>query len=299
MTYNYFPGCTLKNKAKDLDQYGRDVAAALGVPLTEIPEWQCCGGVYPLSRDEIAIRLSSIRALAYAKDNGGTLVTLCSACHNVIKQVNHDMQTDENIISKANNYLKADGIEYHGETNVIHYLELLRDVVGYDKLKAAVKKSLKDQKIGAYYGCLLLRPSKVMAMDNPEKPTIMEDLIAAIGATPVVYAQRNECCGGYLTMEDDTIPEKRVKAILSNAKAQGADVVITACPLCYYNLKKHAEGTGVQVKYFTELLAEALDVKEEADKALAEAGFTRREAGFGTKEAACACEQKATGKEAG
>ena len=90
----------------------------------------------------------------------------------------------------------------------------------------------------------------------------MEDLIAALGAQPVVYAQRNECCGGYLTLEDESIPKKRAAAILENARAQGAETIITACPLCYYNLKKHADGTGVEVKYFTELLARALGVKE-------------------------------------
>ncbi len=263
MVYSYFPGCTLKNKAKDLDAYGRASAKALGAELEEIPEWQCCGGVYPLSHDEIAIKLSSVRALASARDAGHDLVTICSACHNVIKQVNNDMANDEYVSTRANNYLKADGIEYHGETRVIHFLELLRDDIGYDKVKAAVKNPLKGQKIGAYYGCLLLRPSQVMAMDNAENPTIIEDLIKAVGATPVVYAQRNECCGAYLTMEDSSVPGKRAKAILSNAKANGADTVITACPLCYYNLKKHSEGTGVTVRYFTEVLAEALGVKEE------------------------------------
>lgn len=262
MVYSYFPGCTLKNKARDLDEYGRRAAEALGAVLEEIPEWQCCGGVYPLSHDEIAIKLSSVRALAAARDKEQALVTICSACHNVIKQVNHDMAEDEYIAVRANNYLKTDGIEYHGETRVIHFLEMLRDDIGFDAVKKAVKNPLKGQKIGAYYGCLLLRPSNVMAMDNAENPTIIEDLIRAMGADPVVYAQRNECCGGYLTLEDKAIPEKRAKAILSNAKNQGAECVITACPLCYYNLKKHAEGSGVEVKYFTELLAEALGVKD-------------------------------------
>lgn len=264
MVYSYFPGCTLKNKAKDLDVWGRKSAEALGFTLEEIPEWQCCGGVYPMNKDEIAVRLSSVRALAYARDHKQELVTMCSACHNVIKQVNHDMATDEYISSHANNYMKQDGVEYHGETKVVHYLEVLRDEVGYDKVKAAVTNPLKGKKIGAYYGCLLLRPSDVMAMDNSENPTIIEDLIRAMGADPIVYAQRNECCGGYLTLEDKDIPAKRVKKILANAKDQGAEMVITACPLCYYNLKKHSEGTGVEVKYFTEVLAEALGVKEEA-----------------------------------
>ena len=263
MVYNYFPGCTLKNKAKELDIWGRDAAEALGVPLTEIPEWQCCGGVYPLSKDEIAIRLASVRALIYARDNGGTLVTLCSACHNVLKQTNYDIADDENFSLKVNNYIASEHQEYHGETRVLHYLELLRDVVGFENVKKAVKHPLTGQKIGAYYGCLLLRPGKKMAMDNPENPKIMEDFLEAIGASPVVYAQRNECCGGYLTLEDSNLPEKRVKQILGNAKAQGADTLITACPLCYYNLKKYADGTGVSIRYLTDVLAEALGVKKE------------------------------------
>ncbi len=264
-TYSYFPGCTLKNKAQDLDEYGRRAGEALGFTLEEPDVFQCCGGVYPLSKDEIAIRLSSIRTLADAAEKNQTLVTMCSACHNVIKQTNHDMQTDENVIQKANNYLAADGIAYHGETKVLHYLEVLRDEIGYEQVKEKVTAPLTGQKIGAYYGCLLLRPSGVMAMDDAENPTIMEDLITALGGEPVVYAQRNECCGGYLALEDAKIPEKRVQAILANAKAQGADTIITACPLCLYNLKKYAAGTGVEVKYFTQLLAEALGVAGKED----------------------------------
>ena len=140
MTYSYFPGCTLKNKAIDLDVYARKSAKALGFTLEEIPEWQCCGGEYPMAKDEIASKLSSVRALANARDSGNDLVTLCSACYNVFKQVNNDVATDEEVAFKVNNYLKQDEIEYHGETKVVHYLEILRDVVGWDKVKAAVKK---------------------------------------------------------------------------------------------------------------------------------------------------------------
>lgn len=151
MNYSYFPGCTLKNKAKDLDAYARASADVLGFKLEEIPEWQCCGGVYPLAKDEIATKLSSVRALASARDSGTDLVTLCSACYNVLKQVNNDMINDENVILKANTYLKQDGVEYHGETKVLHFLEVLRDVVGWDNVKAAVKNPFTGKKIGAYY----------------------------------------------------------------------------------------------------------------------------------------------------
>lgn len=259
MKISYYPGCTLKTQAKDLDLYARSAAAALGVEMEEIENWQCCGAVYPTARDEVATKLSAVRALDYAKHNGGTLLTLCSACHNVMKRVNDDMQNDDDIRLKANNYL-ALSEPYSGETKVIHYLEMLRDVVGFDEIKKKVVNPI-GKKIGAYYGCLLLRPSKVMAFDKPENPSIIENLISALGGEPVRYAMRNECCGAYVSLKDDALAKKRCDAILKDAGNAGAELIVTACPLCYYNLRKYA-GDKSNIVYFTELLAEALGVKE-------------------------------------
>ena len=139
--YAYFPGCTLKNKALELDSYARSSAEALGFSIDEIDEWQCCGGTYPLAKDEIATKLSSIRALSDAHAAGRDLVTLCSACYNVIKQVNNDIRTDESFAAKVNAYLAPDGISYHGEAEVVHFLEVLRDKIGWANVKAAAKKS--------------------------------------------------------------------------------------------------------------------------------------------------------------
>ena len=263
MIYSYYPGCTLSTKAKELDRCGRLAAQALGVELEEIENWQCCGAVYPQAEDEIATKLSAVRALNAAKEKNQPLLTLCSACHHVIKRVNDDMANNEYIRTRANNYLKLDA-PYAGETNVVHYLEMLRDEVGFDKLKAAVKNPLKGVKIAAYYGCLLLRPSGVMAFDDPENPQIIEGFIRAIGATPVIYSQRNECCGGYMAMEDEGYARRRVECILASAAEAGADEIITACPLCMYNLAHNAGDAKLPVKYFTELLYQALGLGEEA-----------------------------------
>lgn len=260
MVFNYYPGCTLKTKAKELDIKARKAAQALGITLEELPEWQCCGGAYPMARDEIATKLSSVRALMASKENGAPLVTLCSACHNVIKQVNNDMKTDEYISTRVNNYIGGEA--YHGETEVIHYLEMLRDKIGFEEIAKRVVSPLKGKRIAAYYGCLLLRPNSVMRMDNPENPTIIEDLIRALGAEPVVYAMRNECCGGYVTLEDNSIAIKRSNLILEDAQAHGADLIVTACPLCLYNLRKNGTQGNIPVVYFTEILAEALGITE-------------------------------------
>ncbi len=265
MKYSYYPGCTLKNKAKALDVYARASAKALGFELEEIKDWQCCGGVYPLGSDEIATKLSSVRALNDAKEKQQDLVTLCSACHHVIKRVNDDMKHVEDIRTRANNYMKLDEA-YAGETTVLHFLEVLRDRVGFDKVKEKVKNPLTGKKIGAYYGCLLLRPGKILEFDNPENPKIMEDFIRALGAEPVIYPYRNECCGGYISLKEKEMSGNMCNKIMESAEGFGADLLITACPLCLYNLNASTQ-EGLPVYYFTELLAEALGVKEEVEEA--------------------------------
>ena len=265
MKYSYYPGCTLKNKARDLDAYARASAEALGFEMEEIEDWQCCGGVYPLGSDEIATKLASIRALQAAKEKGQELITVCSACHHVLKRVNDDMKHVEDIQTRANNYLKLEE-PYKGETNVLHYLEVLRDRVGFDAIKEKVTHPLTGKKIGAYYGCLLLRPGKVLEFDNPENPKIMEDFIRALGAEPVIYPYRNECCGGYISLKEKDMVKNMCNKIVESAEGFGADMLITACPLCMYNLNKNTAG-DFPIYYFTELLAEALGVKEEVDNA--------------------------------
>lgn len=259
MQYSYFPGCTLKNKAKDLDHYARVCAQALGFQLEELETWQCCGGVYPLGSDEIAGKLPSVRALNAAKEQGRDLVTVCSACYHVLKRVNDDMKNVPDIQRRANNYMGLPA-PYVGETRVLHYLEVLRDVVGFDTLREKVVRPLTGRKIGAYYGCLLLRPSGVMAFDDPENPRILEDFLRALGAEPVIYPYRNECCGGYISLKAPETARGLCRKITESARGFEAECLVTACPLCKFNLSRNGE---LPIVYFTELLAEALGLKEE------------------------------------
>ena len=258
MKYSYFPGCTLRNKAKDLDAYARACAEKLGFSLEELTDWQCCGGVYPLGADEIASKLPSVRALNAAKEKEQDLVAVCSACYHVLKRVNDDMKNVADIQTRANNYMDLSA-PYKGETQVLHYLEILRDHVGFDKLKEKVVNPLTGRKVGAYYGCLLLRPSEVLAFDDPENPSILEDFIRALGAEPVIYPYRNECCGGYISLKEKELAGSLCDKITDSASGFGADCLVTACPLCKYNLSKSGD---LPIVYFTELLAEALGVKE-------------------------------------
>lgn len=260
MRVSYYPGCTLKNTARELDRCAVESARVLGIELCELEEWQCCGGAFTSASDEIATKLGAVRALKAAAAAGEPLVTVCSACHNVIKRTNLAMRNDREFAGKVNAYMAEDGDysgPYRGDAEVYHYLELLRDVVGFEKVREKVSKPLTGRKIGAYYGCLLLRPSREMRFDDPENPTMLENLIRALGAEPVVYPERNECCGGYILLEDSETAVKRSSKVMDSARGHGADTIVTACPLCRYNLMKSGD---VPVVYFTELLAEALGV---------------------------------------
>ncbi|MDW7739125.1 MAG: CoB--CoM heterodisulfide reductase iron-sulfur subunit B family protein [Bacillota bacterium] len=259
MRYRYFPGCTLKGQAKNMENATMAAAAALGIQLIELDEWQCCGAVYPLYEDELITLLSPVRTLAAAE--GEPLVSLCAACHHVLKRAQELMQRNEDARNKVTDYLEVD---YTGEGRVLHFLEVLRDDLGFDKLAEMVKKPLEGRKVAAYYGCLLLRPSKVMQFDDPENPSIMEDLLKALGADVVKTPYRIECCGAYLSVTEEGVARDTVAKILDSARNVGAEALITACPLCRYNLENCAEEDGktpIKIYYFSELLAEALGLQ--------------------------------------
>ncbi len=261
MRYRYFPGCTLKGQAKNMEDTTMAAAEALGIELEELSEWQCCGAVFPLYEDELISLLSPVRTLAAAE--GEPLVSLCAACHHVLKRAQELMKRSEDARTKVTDFLE---VEYSGEGRVLHFLEVLRDDLGFDKLAEMVKKPLEGRKAAAYYGCLLLRPSKVMQFDDPENPSIMEDLLKALGADVVKSPYRTECCGAYLSVTEEGVAADTVDRILESARNAGAELLITACPLCRYNLENCARNDGrepIKVYYFSELLAEAMGLSVE------------------------------------
>lgn len=169
------------------------------------------------------------------------------------------MQHVEDIRERANRYMGL-AEPYAGETEVLHFLEVLRDKIGFDEIKKRVVNPLTGKKIGAYYGCLLLRPSKILSFDDPENPSVIEEFIRALGAEPVLYPYRNECCGGYISLKEKEMAKTMCDKIMESAEGFGAEMLITACPLCMYNLNKSER---LPVVYFTKILAEALGVAEE------------------------------------
>ena len=264
MKYPYYPGCTLYTKAKKLDDAGRECSRRLGFELEELPDWTCCGATFPLVNDNHIALAGPTRILADTKNQGGdSLVTLCSVCFNVLKRTNHVMRTDDERREKVTDFVERD---YHGETEVLHYLQILRDDVGFDTLKEKVRKPLEGLKVACYYGCLLLRPVKEIGLDEMENPTIFEEFVRSLGAEPVDFPFKIECCGAFQTVYSMDVATRCSRDILNSARENGADIIITTCPLCQFNLddrqpeieKSSRDFASLPVVYFTQLLALAL-----------------------------------------
>lgn len=264
MRYPYFPGCTLYTKAKKLDDAARECSLILGFELDELPDWTCCGATFPLVNDQHISLAAPTRILADTKDRGdGKLVALCSVCFNVLKRTNHVMRTDEVRREKVTDFIER---TYHGETEVIHYLQILRDEIGFDTLQEKVSRPLQGLKVACYYGCLLLRPVKEIGLDNMENPTIFEEFVRSLGAQPVDFPYKIECCGAFQTVHSMDVATRCSRDILNSAAKSGADLVITTCPLCQFNLddrqpeiqKSRRDFVSIPVVYFTQLLALAL-----------------------------------------
>jgi heterodisulfide reductase subunit B len=263
MRIPYYPGCTLSTKAKGFDRAARDSFAALGIELAELKMWNCCGATFPLSQDNLLDLAGPVRNLVSAAEEGGQLAVACSTCFNVLKRSNLVMRNDEDKREKINFFIEA---EYAGGVEILHLLEILRDQVGWDNLSKAVKNPLTDLKVAPYYGCMYLRPPKEMGFDDHENPQILENYIRAMGAEVADYPHRAECCGNYIATFDVETTQEMAYMILASTRRADADLIITSCPLCQFNLDrwqtdialKHGGFRPIPVLYDTQLLGIAL-----------------------------------------
>jgi heterodisulfide reductase subunit B len=203
--------------------------------------------------------------LVAARDEGRILTTACTTCYNVLKRTNRFIREHKDERERINAFVEA---EYDGEVEVMDILHLLRDEIGFDAVKERVGKPLKDLRVASYYGCMVLRPPGEVAYDDPDHPTSLDHLMLALGATPVDFAHKNECCGAYLAVKDAQITREMVYTILSSAQSAGAEAIATNCPLCQFNLDRqqvemrriHAGYRSMPVFYFSQLMGLALDL---------------------------------------
>lgn len=270
MDLSYYPGCTLKTKAKGLEDSAIASMAALDVRLVEIERWNCCGTVYSLAEDDLAHHLAPVRNLIRVKEqNGNRVGTLCSFCYHTLKRANLMVRNDAEKRKTLNDFMEEE-VDYNGEVEVVHLLEVLRDEIGWENIAAKVKVPLKGLKVAPYYGCTLLRPQEV-AIDQVERPTILHRLVEALGAEAVDFPFATECCGSFQIVGNPDAITQRAREILSSATRRGAEALVLTCPLCHFNLgqrqpeliQQYSDFTGVPLFYFTQLLAIALGIDPE------------------------------------
>lgn len=265
--FSYYPGCSLRTKAKNLDDSTKAVATALGVELEELPSWVCCGAVPPLVTDNIMNLLAPVRNLASARKKGDRLVTTCAFCYNILKRSNKIVKEDAEKRDKINSFIEEN---YTGDIRVLHLLEVLRDEIGFEAIKERIEFRLKELTVAPYYGCLLLRPYEIIQLDNPEDPQILEDLAKSIGCIVTDFPYRNECCGSYLAVSSNRVAIERAHIILTSAMRNGAEAVLVSCPLCHFNLdynqgeiKEMYRGfTEIPILYFPQIIGVALGLSE-------------------------------------
>lgn len=270
MKISYYPGCTLKTKAKNLDRAAVASLEALGVEVKEIERWNCCGAVHSLTADDLIHQVGPVRNLVRAKEQGADrLVTLCSMCYNTLARANQIMKNDEVKRDTINRFMDEE-IDYAGEVEVVHYLTYLQEEIGWEKIKEQVKIPLTDLKVAPYYGCTLQRPAEV-GIEPFGSYTLMTGLLEAIGATVMDFNAADKCCGSYQVLGVPAGENSAGAAILNLAAGAGIEALATSCPLCEYNLGKQQQQmidkgnitTNIPTYYFTQLLAVALGLDSE------------------------------------
>lgn len=265
MKYAYFPGCSLHSTAKEYNDSTTAVSRALGIELVEIPDWSCCGATSAhATSHELAVALPA--DLGLAEKMGMDVVAPCAACYNRLRSAEVQMQDNGKLADEINSTLQA---KFTGAISVRPLVEPLSAPETLEKLAELVKKPLSGLKIASYYGCLLVRPPKVLGFDDPEDPKSLDNIVRALGAEAVDWHYKNECCGASFSLTRVDIVRKMTHDILLRAKKAGADAIACACPLCQANLdmrqaeieKEYRATFNLPVFYITELMALAMDLK--------------------------------------
>jgi heterodisulfide reductase subunit B len=267
MKYAFFPGCSLESTGWDFNRSTRAICRALDIELVDIPDWVCCGST-PAHTTNASLSVAlPVMNLQKAQAMGLPVLTACASCYARLRTANHVVQSDQEERSRVE---RITGKPYDGGVEVRHLLDVLVNDLGLEAIRRKVVRPLKGMRVACYYGCLLTRPPEIVAFDDTEHPVCMDDLVAAIGAEPVTWPFKTECCGGALAITRSEIVNRLGFRLLTMARQAGAECLAVACPLCESNLdlrqadaaKAHGAIPDTPVLYITQLLGLALGLSE-------------------------------------
>lgn len=270
MRYSYFPGCSLEATARGYAISTHSVCKVLGVELLELEDWNCCGATSFYSIDELLALSLACRDLALAEKEGRDLVVSCSGCYIALSKANSTLHDYPDLKAQVDEVLAEAGLEYHGGTKVRHILEVLVNDVGLDAIESKLKRGLKGLKVAPYYGCQVVRPQ--LGFDHPEFPESMDNLLAGLGADVIPFPLKSRCCGGPLVLPQEKLVLDLIHKLLRAADANGAQCLVTVCPLCQMNIdlyqskvnRKFKTNYELPVLFLTQLVGVAygLDTKD-------------------------------------
>ena len=232
MKTGIYPGCSLTGSARDYNESVFALAEAFDIPFSQIPDWNCCGATaaHNLNK-ELSLALPG-RILAIAEQNGmDEIIVPCAACYSRLTVTQHELRKNPELKNRISEVIEMD---YRGTSKVLNVIEWIDKYIT-PKLEEKVTKPFAH-KVACYYGCLLVRPDKVLNYDRAEDPRTMDVVMSKIGATPVDYPYKTECCGAGLSISRTDIVSKLSGKIIEDAEHRGAEAIIVACPMCHSNL---------------------------------------------------------------
>ena len=262
--YTYFPGCSAsEGGARAYNWSTRAVSKILDMDLLELEDWNCCGSTPSGSVDELGAFCMAARDLALAEKRGFDMVTPCSDCYLIFNRTNSYLKQYPQLRAKIDEALKAGGLAYHGGVKVRHILDVITNDIGYDAIAAKVKKPLSGLKVAPYYGCQIVRPG--FGFDHPESPQSLDKLVTCLGAEPAFFPLKARCCGGSLIISEEDLALELMHKLLESAASNGAECLVTVCPLCQTNLdayqsrvnKRYKASYNLPVLFFTQLMGVA------------------------------------------
>ena len=239
MKFALFTGCVAKGATRELMLSTTKAAEGLGFEFIEMKSASCCGAGVVSEKSPMLADALNARTFSIAEKQGLDIVTICSTCQGTLRKTECHLNEDAEYKKSINDILEEGGHQYSGKTRIKHFANILATEEGMARLKERVKRPLTGLKVAAFYGCYVLRPSEKSDFENPDNPTGMEDIFAALGATPVYYPSRVKCCGFPIVMMNKTASLDMSGNALLDAIDHGADVVATGCPLCHLSLDSY------------------------------------------------------------
>ena len=268
-TLAYYPGCSLHGTSAEFDASFRATARALDLTLLEIPGWECCGNTAAHSINRLLSTALPVNELVKVEQDMklDAVAVPCAACYSRFKTGGHEVSEDAQV---ADDVRAVVGRAYGGGVAVQNLVDVYHDAVGLEELEAKITRPFAGLKVACYYGCLLTRPPKVTLAEDPEYPTHMDAVVAALGCAPVEWGYKTDCCGASLALTEQGIVDDLVARIISDARARGAGAIAVACPLCQVNLdgrqteiaRKRGDWQSVPVIFLSQLVGRAVGLDE-------------------------------------